>query len=371
MKVRKIKDVVIYYDEDYYCGPGPAVIAFPDGEIVVFFRRHRSWTPCPFQTHVHPTTEMCLTRSTDGGETWTRPPRVFQGGGQCTGAALLSDGVVLFTTHRMEVVPLEMLDGPPNQDSSRVPELFRQRRAWTYLPAGTEFRRSVDRCETWEGPVWVGDVPGVPPHAQGLHTPVYHRAFPVELSDGSIAMAVYTRGVGSILVVSEDRGRTWRFRRVAAKCPEGKPPNAFNEWTVRETPSGALVGFFRCHLPVEEGGGYLWTARSEDRGRTWSKPKKEDVWGHPYFPLPLPSGHALLLYGYRREPFGVRCRILDPECESPGDAQEFVIREDGAGADLGYPHAAILPDGRILVAYYFHDREGGQRHIAASFVEIE
>ena len=371
MSARKIQDVVIYRDEDYYCGPGPAAIAFPDGEIVVFFRRHRSWTPEPFFAHVHPTTEMCLTRSKDRGETWQDPPRVFEGGGQCAGAALLSDGVALFTTHRMEVVGNAMADGPPNQDSGQVSEQLRERRDWSGLAAGTEFWRSDDRCETWHGPVWVGDVPGVPPKAQGLHSPVQHRGFPVELSDGSIAMTVQARGVGSILVVSEDRGATWNYRSVAARCTDADPENAFNEWTLRETPSGAFVGFFRCHLPVEQGGRYLWTARSEDRGHTWSEPRREDAWGHPFYPLPLPSGQALLVYGHRRDPFGIRCRVIDPECERIGEAEEIVLRDDGGGADLGYPHAAMLPDGRVLVVYYFHDREGGQRHVAGTFVEVE
>jgi len=370
MNVRKLQDTIIYRDDDYYCGPGPAAVAFPDGELVVFFRRHRSWTAVPFQTHVHPATEMCLARSSDGGETWQRPPRVFQGGGQCACATRLSGDTVLFVTHRMEVVPQEMLDQAPDQDTTRVPELFRQKRGWSALAAGTEVWRSEDRCETWHGPVWVGEVPDLPPKAPGLHTPVQLRSFPVELSDGSIALPVQATGIGSILVVSTDRGRSWQFRGVAAGNPDGKALNAFNEWHLRETPAGDFVGFMRCALPRDEGRGFLWTARSSDRGLTWSEPKREDVWGHPYFALPLPSGHALLVYGHRRPPYGIRCRILEPECRNPGDAEEFVLRDDGGGVDLGYPHAAVLPDGRILIVYYFHDREGGQRYVAGSLVEV-
>ena len=369
MKVHKLKDIVIYRDKAYYCGPGPSAVAFPDGELVAVFRRHRSWTPYPLMTHVHPTTEMCLVRSPDGGETWGGPS-VFQGGGQCAGAGLLKDGTVLFTTHRMEVVPGEMRDLPPDQDVSQVSELLRRRSQLGCIAAGTEFWRSTDRCRSWQGPYWVDGIPGLPPKVAGLHAPVQHRAFPVELSDGSIAMTVQAQGVGSILVVSEDGARSWTFRGVAAPIPEGQEGNAFNEWTVRETPSGDLVGFFRSALPAEEGGRYLWTARSSDQGRTWSPPKREDVWGHPYFPLPLPSGHALLVNGYRREPFGIRCRILDPECERASEAEEVVLRDDGGGADLGYPHAAALPDGRILVVYYFHDAPGAQRHVAGTLVEI-
>ena len=82
MKLRKVVDMVVYRDEDQYCGPGPSVVAFPDGELLVFFRRHRSWTAEPLAQHYHPTTEQCIARSTDGGATWEQP-RVFAGGGQC------------------------------------------------------------------------------------------------------------------------------------------------------------------------------------------------------------------------------------------------------------------------------------------------
>ena len=369
MNIRKIRDIVIYRDEDYYCGPGPAAVAFADGEVVVLFRRHRSWTQTPLFTHVHPTTEMCLVRSTDGGETWTRP-RVFQGGGQCAGAGLLKDGTALFTTHRVEVVPPEIAGEAETPDLANVPNLLRRRpHAWSAVAAGTEFWRSEDRCETWDGPYWVGEVPGLPIKVQGLHTPVQHRAFPVELRDGSIAMTVQGRGIGSILVVSEDRGRTWNFRSVAAPVPKDGPEQAFNEWTLRETPAGDLVGFIRCALPLEKGGRFLWTVRSSDRGHTWTEPKREEVWGHPYYPLPLSSGHALLVNGYRREPYGIRCRILGPECDNISEAEEFVLREDGGAADLGYPHAALMPDGRILVLYYFNT--GGQRYVAGTIVAIE
>ena len=109
MAIRKVQDIVLYRDDDYYCGPGPAVVAYPDGELVAVFRRHRSWTPFTLRKHMHPTTEQCLVRSTDGGATWSRP-RVFMGGGQCAVAGRLSDDTMLFVTHRQELVPTELED---------------------------------------------------------------------------------------------------------------------------------------------------------------------------------------------------------------------------------------------------------------------
>ena len=57
----------------------------------------------------------------------------------------------------------------------------------------------------------------------------------------------------------------------------------------------------------------------------------------------------------------------NPECRAPGDADEHVIRRDGGTLDLGYPHAAVMRDGRVLIVYYFND--GGQRFVAGTIVE--
>ena len=46
-----------------------------------------------------------------------------------------------------------------------------------------------------------------------------------------------------------------------------------------------------------------------------------------------------------------------------------MIRRDGGTLDLGYPHAAALCDGRVLIVYYFNDGDGGQRFVAGTIVE--
>ena len=384
--IRKIEDIELFRDEDYYCGPGPAAVAFPDGDMLAVFRRHRSWTPEPFYIHVHPTTEQCLVRSSDGGKTWTRP-RVFMGGGQCAVAGLLRDGTVLFVTHRQELVPHmlkdELVNGVTKEVASAVDSIRAQgqiaeadrlqatRSHWPAFSAGTEIWRSENRGDDWEGPFWVGEIPNLPPLFPGLHAPAHIRGFPQELRNGTIVLPVQGRGVGSILTASADGGRTWKYRGVSAPNPARSSSHGYNEWSVYETPSGDLVGFVRCGFKPEDGGGHLWTVRSSDEGCTWTKPKLEEVWGHPYFALGLPSGNVLLVYGYRRPQFGIRCRILDPECSNPSSADEFVLRADGGAEDLGYPHAALMPDGRVFIIYYFHDRKGGQRFVAGSIVEAE
>ena len=360
MGLRKVFDAVVYRDEGFYCGPGPSVAALPDGDLLVFFRGHRAWNKGILHMHYHPTTEQRVARSQDGGRTWSEP-RVLAAGGQCPCVTLLKDGTLLFVTHRWEPVPPRMREQIPETPA------FREQ-PWPHLCVGTEVWRSEDGGERWQGPFWVDDVPGLEPAIEGCHAPVYLRGFIVELSDFTLALPVYASGVGCIMVVSSDGGRTWQHRGRPARCAPDSPL-AFNEWTLQETPSGELVAFMRSELPPERGGGWLHTARSSDGGHSWSEPKREELWGYPHCPLAMPSGRVLLCYGYRREGRGVRCRLLDAECAQIAEAEEFVLRDDGVTSDLGYPHACLLSDGRAMVAYYLHDREGAPPHVAVSLVE--
>jgi hypothetical protein len=130
-------------------------------------------------------------------------------------------------------------------------------------------------------------------------------------------------------------------------------------------PSGRIICFIRT-AGLDD---HLVTAESTDNGHTWSAWRRREIVGHPYTPVELPDGRVFLIYGYRHEPFGIRARVLDPECTDIDTAPEFVIRDDGLGTDLGYPWATVLPDGRVLALYYIYGADG-LRHIAGSVLEI-
>ncbi len=67
---------------------------------------------------------------------------------------------------------------------------------------------------------------------------------------------------------------------------------------------------------------------------------------------------------------GIRARLVDPAMADYGAAAEFVVRDDSPSRDLGYPWAAPMGDGRVLVVYYFCD-PAGLRHIAGSVLLVE
>lgn len=77
-----------------------------------------------------------------------------------------------------------------------------------------------------------------------------------------------------------------------------------------------------------------------------------------------------MAYGYRREPYGIRCRLTDPELSDLDHAPEVVLRDDGGNSDLGYPWAVRMADDRVLVAYYMNN-EDSTRYVAGSILEVE
>ena len=92
--------------------------------------------------------------------------------------------------------------------------------------------------------------------------------------------------------------------------------------------------------------------------------------GHPLNALRLPDKRVLLTYGYRHKPFGIRARILNPECTDYLPSEEIVLRDDGGNSDIGYTWPVMLDKIKILVVYYYNIADG-TRHIAGTILEIK
>jgi hypothetical protein len=163
-------------------------------------------------------------------------------------------------------------------------------------------------------------------------------------------------------LVSSDQGTTWRYAgRVAAD-----PKVTFNETSLYETPRGQQIAFMR----TADFDDHTAIARSSGGGAPFGPWQDAGFQGHPHHALRLADRRVLLVYGYRHKPFGIRARLLDPECANVAGAPEFVLREDGGNADLGYPWATRLAGNRVLVVYYFNQADG-PRYIAGTVLEIE
>ena len=172
---------------------------------------------------------------------------------------------------------------------------------------------------------------------------------------------------------STDGGDSWQL---VTQAYDGV--HAFNETELIQLPDGRVLAMIRAFGggvgPLFDRG-FLWQTVSEDRGRTWSKPVRTDIWGYPPHLLLTKEGDVLCTYGYRRLPFGIRVCFSRDGGKTWDTENEAILRYDalphgpgpgrGAAGDLGYPRTVQLRDGTFLTAYYITLGDG-VTHIAAT-----
>lgn len=360
--VRKIKDIIIYEDMQYYSS-FPSVIKNADDEIIVAFRRapDRRIFGEKGNSHVDPNSYLVMVRSHDG-EKWTKEPELIYahpfGGSQDPCLLKLKDGTILCTSYGWAFVRPEgvaNLKKPISMSGNGV------------IFLGGYLLRFVNKRKTWEGPIY-------PPHvdseiylsALGNPLPAYNRGALCEGKSGRIFWVVAVndsvpvKKTSNHLLVSDDKGLTWQYSGVVATDEKA----SFNETSVYETPKGDLVAFMRTANMDDQ----ACIARSTNGGKTF-KWEKMGFQGHPLHALRLPDNRVLLTYGYRHKPYGIRGRLLDPECTDFATSPEIIIRDDGDNGDLGYPWSVMLDNNHALVVYYFN-KDNGTRYIAGTILEI-
>lgn len=358
--MKKIKDLVIYQDSQFYSS-FPSLVVRKDGEILCAFRRapdRKYLYGAPGPTHTDANSYLVLVRSKNGGKTWSKDPELIfahpLGGSQDPCMVQMKDGTIVCTSYGWAQLPPEKLD--TLKDANNIPP---------YSFLGGYIVRSDDGAKTWKGPFIPPVLPGTTSRtALDKPCPTFNRGAMTQGKDGKLYWAVVRSGGGPSslhLIRSSDKGKTWEYMSQIAVDPK----ITFNETSMIETTKGDLVAFIRTagfddHLAI---------ARSTDGGKSF---KWEDgkIVGHPYHALKLPDGRVFVIYGYRHQPFGIRARILNADCTDMAEAPEFVIRDDGGTGDLGYPWAALLPDGNVLVAYYFNIGDG-TRYIAGSVLDVK
>ena len=363
--VNKLTDVEIYNDSAYFSA-FPSVVRLDNGDLYLAFRRapNRIMMGAERNRHVDANSYLVSVRSSDGGLTWSQEPQLMfahpYGGSQDPCLLALNNGELLCTSY------LWIQVGPQQYDQYKG--RFYGDDHWTF--AGGFVIRSSDGGTTWQGPI----NPGSPIPTETRSTmlgklPLYNRGALFQGRDGTIHWAVACKnglksGSSVYLVQSRDNGHTWQYRSVIAQLDS----IGLNETSIYETPKGDLVAFIRSlDYPTDQG----YIARSSDAGATFTL-QGMGFKGHPFHALRLPDNRVLLTYGYRHAPYGIRARILNAECTDYATAQEFIIRDDGGGTDLGYPWAVMIDEHRVLVTYYFnYEQLRGTRQILGTILEIE
>lgn len=133
--------------------------------------------------------------------------------------------------------------------------------------------------------------------------------------------------------------------------------------SVRLSPSDLVTTIRRQDLPRSWIDAYV----SKSDGAAWtflSTPEPDAGEGNPPSLVRLPDDRLGLIYGSRRQPFGIYARISSDRGKSWGDA--IALRDDAGGRDIGYVRSIVRPDGRVVAVYYYHDRTGPTRYLAAT-----
>ena len=288
-----------------------------------------------------------LSRSSDGGMTWTEPVKIFDLPNADDGVdahGVLRNGTILYgaVSYGWEG----------------------ERYSYKNWYANSYIIRSQDQGHTWSEPAKINIAP---------FTWAYPFGRIIELADGQLLMTMYggylplslrgpaandkddvtremrklgdqkpeqQRGDFAFIIKSKDGGKTWGDLHVIAR--------GFNETCPVLLPNQRILVAMRS----TEGGAYTATSYSDDGGNTWSVPVQiSNQSEHPADLLLLKSGELLLTHGQRNKPYGVQVMVSKDNGTTWG-ANRVMLAWDGDHMDLGYPVTVQRKDGKLVTAYY-------------------
>jgi hypothetical protein len=349
-----------------------------DGTLVAVFNEER------FPIH-HDSGQTLIAQSSDGGVTWSQPTVVLgwtetTGNWDC-GICELADGTWLvnftitgFFKRGVRPEGVSWSSGPVTDEWGDWSWTFKTK-AWL----GTYVVKSKDRGRSWSEPIPVNV------------RPLKHGGCRLgcwQLPSGSILMGLYGRihgyeeeGEGestrSALMRSDDGGDNWEYYSTLAYDPASIID--YEEPSMLRLKDGRLVSFLRTHVNPSGDAKNMVFVVSDDDGFSWTPPKWTNIWGYPAETIALQDGRYLMVYGYRRPPYGVHGVVSEdglswdvknafvireggvpgnPETERPEASQRrrrIDWRHPGPYQHIGYPSVAQAPDGTIVASYHEWD----------------
>jgi hypothetical protein len=360
--IRKIRDILIYREDSFHSAM-PSVDRLDDGGLMVAFRRapDRRLVGKKEVTHVDPNAQLVAVRSMDNGKTWSTETELILAhpwyGCQDPCLIRLNDSSLLCSSYGWTLCT-------DNHASS----LTKSIRIGNYIATGGFFTLSDSEGRNWSEP-WAAPVlenQAARDHF-GNPLPSFNRGSIVQHESGRLLWAVtrhrsvYPPRSSIELLASDDNGFSWDHICTVAE----DEIIGFNESSLLLHKNGALSCFIRTFRFDD----HAVLVRSVDGGNSFQQWIDAGWSGNPFHAVELADRSILLVYGYRREPIGIRARLLNHDCSDFRTAEEFIVRNDGGSWDVGYPWAVQLEDGVVLVVYYFN-KDDGTRFIAGSFLEI-
>jgi hypothetical protein len=304
-------DVVIYRGSY----PGwPWIDRTPGGTLLCVWREGT-------QHMYSPTGKVMLSKSLDGGKTWSAASTIVDAPAiDDRNAAILAisdtDWLVCYNTYTHDALSCTMTV------------------------------RTTDAGAAWSKPQ--------PVSRMDART----RAAAIKLSTSELLLPYYKApGNQSLAALSNDDGRTWTTVEV---------PNTAelvgDEWSVVELPDHRLAGIIRNSAPGSDGSFFLTT--SSDRGRTWSAPQKTNLRDHRSTSpaqIFLHQGKPWVLYDDARMVSGAMATSNDPNLlvwNVETRLKAFQYRADGKPiTDGGYPVSARTVGKQRLIVDYVIDAD--------------
>ena len=336
------------------CDESPRYIGWPSatvlrsGEILAVFSGDRDGHVCPFG-------KVQLVRSSDEGETWSKPVTIADGPIDDRDASIVEmpDGelVVLWFT---STAYLRWENGRISREPRWQAEAAKTTDAEKSAAVGYWRIGSKDGGKTWSKPEKLSNIDQAP------HGPILLRNGDLlcmgrgDAVNGDGAVGGTNDFVHTVVTVSrsKDAGHTWEM--VCKGIPQDPADYiaGFHEPHVVELKDGTLVGMVR-YQSKDYADEYMRVTRSTDGGRTWTRMAKTPMRGHPPFLTELPDGRILCVYARRQ---GVSDRGEIACFSSDGgltwDAEhELVLKKENI-FDMGYPSTCLLKSGRLLTVYY-------------------
>ena len=340
-------------DYDRYIG-WPTALRTSKGEILVTFSGDR-------EAHICPYGKVQMTRSADGGETWSAAETLCDGPIDDRDAGILempNGDLVLFWFTSLAFHEYKLKGHPEYEEIYRSIPDDAKRKA-----LGSWSRRSTDGGRTWSEPV---RVPVMTPHGGVL------------LRDGRIlVVGQHNRQVEGMLaedpnpppetfkvVESRDGGRSFS---VIGEIPRDgvRPHWSLAEPTVYEAMDGTLTALVRYELAPDGTWGndkvyprHMLRSESRDGGRTWTRMTRTNLDGFPPHVLRLRDGRLLCTYASRTiGRRGVYAALSRDDGKTWDAAHELRLARSESD-DIGYPTTVENPDGSLLTVYYGYPVKG-------------
>jgi BNR repeat-like domain len=345
-----MRHIVVYREEGRFAGwPANHGIWSWGDEILVGFSRGTYKDRGPFH-HIdkEKPEEFLLARSRDGGANWSvempQPPGALAG----------TPGM------RHGIMPPGISPDQPTKLHASInfdhPDFAMTIRMENSNNGVSRFFFSYDRGKKWQGP---------------YSLPLFDQKGVMGRTDYIIdgrsrctlfltASKTNSREGRPFCARTDDGGLTWRFLSFIGDEPAGY---AIMPSSVRLSPRDLVTTIRRQDPPRSWIDAYV----SHDDGSTWTflaTPEPDTGEGNPPSLLRLPDNRLCLIYGSRREPFGVYARLSPDHGKTWSRA--ITLRDDAGGRDIGYVRSIVRPDGKVVAIYYYHDQTKPTRYLAAT-----